>query len=90
MSGNPLSDAETSPRDRILVGDCVEVMNALPAASVDVVFADPPYNLQLAGDLLRPNNTKVDGVDDEWDRFDSFGAYDGFTRNWLEAARRVL
>ncbi|MBM3733942.1 MAG: site-specific DNA-methyltransferase [Acidimicrobiia bacterium] len=76
--------------NRIIVGDCVEVMSALPEACVDMVFADPPYNLQLGGDLLRPNNSRVDGVDDAWDSFDDFAAYDRFTRDWLEAARRVL
>lgn len=76
--------------DRVLVGDCVELMQAMPEACVDMVFADPPYNLQLDGALLRPNNTKVDGVDDDWDRFDGFADYDAFTRAWLEAARRVL
>ncbi|MEQ9814127.1 MAG: site-specific DNA-methyltransferase [Azospirillaceae bacterium] len=65
-------------------------MNALPEGSVDCVFADPPYNLQLGGELYRPNNTRVDGVDDAWDRFDDFSAYDAFTRDWLSAARRVL
>jgi len=76
--------------DRIYQGDCVEVLDSLPAASVDVVFADPPYNLQLGGDLLRPNNSRVDGVDDAWDRFQGFADYDGFTRAWLSACRRVL
>jgi modification methylase len=74
----------------ILAGDCVEAMNALPEASVDLIFADPPYNLQLRGDLHRPDNSKVDAVDDEWDRFASFAAYDDFSRAWLAAARRLL
>ncbi|MBF0306234.1 MAG: site-specific DNA-methyltransferase [Alphaproteobacteria bacterium] len=78
------------PINTILEGDCVARMNALPEKSVDLVFADPPYNLQLGGELLRPNNSRVDGVDDEWDRFTDFAAYDGFTRDWLAAARRVL
>ncbi len=78
------------PLDRILEGDCVEVMNALPAGSVDVVFADPPYNLQLQGGLTRPDQSAVDGVAEDWDRFDSLKAYDDFTRAWLKAARRVL
>ncbi|MBC7906498.1 MAG: site-specific DNA-methyltransferase, partial [Rhodospirillaceae bacterium] len=78
------------PIDTILAGDCIAQLEALPARSVDLVFADPPYNLQLGGDLLRPNNSKVDGVDDDWDHFDSFGDYDTFTRRWLAAARRVL
>jgi modification methylase len=76
--------------DRIIVDDCVEAMNALPEKSVDLVFADPPYNLQLGGDLHRPDNSKVDAVDDDWDRFASFEDYDRFTRGWMTAARRVL
>jgi modification methylase len=76
--------------DRIIIGDCIEQMNALPEKSVDLVFADPPYNLQLGGDLLRPDNSKVDAVDDHWDQFASFEAYDTFTVAWLTAARRVL
>ena len=76
------------PRNRIIVGDCVEEMAKLPAASVDVVFADPPYNLQLSGELHRPNNTVVDGVDEGWDRFADFAAYDDFTRAWLPSAIR--
>ena len=76
--------------DRMLVGDCIEVMATLPAASVDAVFADPPYNLQLEGELRRPDNSRVDGVDDAWDRFDDLEAYDRFTRAWLAAARRLL
>ncbi|MGX5735570.1 DNA methyltransferase [Bosea thiooxidans] len=78
------------PLDQVLVGDCVAAMNALPPASVDLVFADPPYNLQLGGDLRRPDDSLVDAVDDDWDRFASFADYDAFTRAWLEAARRVL
>ena len=76
--------------DVIRVGDCVRLMDQLPEGSVDLVFADPPYNLQLAGELLRPNNTKVDGVDEAWDRFGSFQDYDDFTRAWLSGARRAL
>jgi modification methylase len=76
--------------DRIVHGDCIEEMARLAEASVDLVFADPPYNLQLAGDLHRPNNTRVDGVDEAWDRFEDFAAYDAFTRAWLAGARRVL
>jgi len=76
--------------NQILVGDCVALMKTLPEESVDMVFADPPYNLQLGGDLLRPNNTVVDGVDDAWDRFDDLGAYDAFSRAWLAEARRLL
>ncbi|MGR3455465.1 DNA methyltransferase [Pseudooceanicola sp.] len=78
------------PLDSILAGDCVEAMNALPENSVDLIFADPPYNLQLRGDLHRPDNSRVDAVDDHWDQFASFQAYDQFTRAWLAAARRVL
>ena len=77
-------------RNKIVLGNCIEVMNALPEKSVDLIFADPPYNLQLKGELHRPNNSKVDAVTDAWDRFDSFEAYDRFTRDWLKAARRVL
>ena len=76
--------------DRILQGDCLEQLALLPDASVDLVFADPPYNLQLAGDLLRPNNSVVDGVDDAWDQFSSFADYDRFTRAWLAECRRIL
>jgi modification methylase len=74
----------------VLVGDCIELMDAMPAASVDLVFADPPYNLQLGGELLRPNNSRVDGVEEAWDCFAGFADYDRFTRAWLEAARRLL
>jgi modification methylase len=76
--------------NRILVGDCVELMHSLPARSADVVFADPPYNLQLNGDLMRPDHSRVDGVDEAWDRFDDFATYDRFTRDWLAACRHVL
>ncbi|KQZ12869.1 modification methylase [Mesorhizobium sp. Root554] len=76
--------------DTILKGDCVAALERLPANSVDVIFADPPYNLQLAGDLHRPDQSRVDAVDDDWDQFESFEAYDAFTRAWLLAARRVL
>jgi len=83
-------DAAELPLGRILAGDCIEAMKRLPAASVDLVFADPPYNLQLGGDLNRPDGSHVDAVTDHWDRFDSFKAYDEFTRGWLAEARRVL
>lgn len=76
--------------DHIYQGDCVEVLSSLPEKSVDLIFADPPYNLQLRGDLWRPNMTLVDAVDDEWDQFSSFSEYDKFTREWLTACRRVL
>ncbi len=74
----------------IIIGDCVEVLGQMKPDSVDLVFADPPYNLQLSGELKRPNNTRVDGVDDAWDQFADFAAYDAFTRSWLEACRRIL
>ena len=78
------------PLNQIIAGDCIEVMRSLPEGSVDLIFADPPYNLQLRGDLHRPDNSKVDAVDDHWDQFDSFKAYDQFTKDWLAAARRLL
>ena len=76
--------------NRVLVGDCLEELRKLPAESVDLVFADPPYNLQLERDLLRPNNTVVDGVHDDWDKFSSFETYDRFSRAWLTECRRIL
>ena len=82
--------AQALPLNTILDGDCIEVMNGLPANSVDLIFADPPYNLQLRGDLHRPDNSQVDAVDDHWDQFASFEAYDRFTQDWLKAARRLL
>jgi modification methylase len=75
---------------RVLIGDCVAEMAKLPAQSVDLVFADPPYNLQLQGDLKRPDDSRVDAVDDAWDKFASFSAYDDFTSAWLAACRRVM
>src|SRR6267378_5789210 len=74
----------------MLIGDCVAEMAKLPAESVDLVFADPPYNLQLQGDLKRPDDSRVDAVDDDWDKFSSFVAYDDFTRDWLIECRRVM
>jgi modification methylase len=79
-----------SPVNSIMRGDCLAELAKLPPASVDLVFADPPYNLQLAGDLMRPNNTRVDGVDDAWDKFHDFAAYDTFCRAWLTECRRIL
>ncbi len=76
--------------DTVLPGDCIEVLATLPEKSVDLIFADPPYNLQLRNELYRPNMTKVDAVDEAWDRFASFIEYDAFTRAWLSACRRVL
>ena len=78
------------PVDEILAGECVEAMKSLPDESVDLVFADPPYNLQLGGDLHRPDNSKVDAVDNDWDQIGGFDDYDLFTWQWLEQARRVL
>ncbi len=78
------------PLNQILHGDTIDMLNTLPENSVDLIFADPPYNLQLQGDLWRPNMTKVDAVDDDWDKFSSFEQYDEFSRQWLAAARRVL
>ncbi len=100
-TGSPLSSLASSKEpaplvearpflDRIFVGDCVAELEKLPAKSVDLVFADPPYNLQLAGALHRPDQSLVDAVDDAWDQFESFEAYDAFTRAWLLAVRRVL
>jgi modification methylase len=86
----PRSTFRTSEGAQILVGDCVAQMASLPADSVDLVFADPPYNLQLRSDLKRPDDSRVDGVDDDWDRFSSFKDYDDFTRAWLSACRRVM
>ena len=82
--------APALPLGTILRGDCIASMRALPDASIDMVFADPPYNLQLGGDLNRPDGSHVDAVTDAWDKFDSFAAYDGFTRAWLAEARRIL
>jgi modification methylase len=85
-----LGKESAAPRDVILTGDCVAEMTRLPRASVDLVFADPPYNLQLEGALSRPDQSVVDGVDDSWDKFADFAEYDAFTRNWLSAARRLM
>jgi len=78
------------PFDEILQGDCIAEMASLPDKSVDMIFADPPYNLQLGGELFRPEGGKVDACDDDWDKFDSLSAYDHFTRQWLAEARRIL
>ena len=85
-----MTGGQALPVGQVIEGDCVEAMERLPAGSVDMVFADPPYNLQLGGELLRPNNSRVDGVEEPWDKFADFTAYDGFTRAWLTAARRAL
>ena len=86
----PRVSFESVATNRILVGDCIAEMAKLPEESVDLVFADPPYNLQLQGDLKRPDDSRVDAVDDDWDKFSSFVAYDDFTRAWLIACRRVM
>jgi modification methylase len=90
MTTTTVKKAASLPLNQILAGDCVEMMRSLPEASIDLIFADPPYNLQLRGDLHRPDNSKVDAVDDAWDQFASFETYDKFTREWLAAARRLL
>ena len=86
----PRAPFQATASGRIIVGDCVAQMAALPAASIDLVFADPPYNLQLKGDLKRPDDSRVNAVDDDWDKFASFAEYDAFTRAWLAACRRLL
>ncbi|GAK33584.1 modification methylase BabI [alpha proteobacterium Q-1] len=96
LSSNENAGAQASPKmahvplDSILKGDCIEQMRALPDASVDMIFADPPYNLQLKDNLQRPDQSLVAGVDDQWDKFDNFAAYDSFTRAWLFEAQRLL
>ena len=95
MTNKPVKKGAPAPSldavlNTIQSGDCIDVMNSLPESSVDLIFADPPYNLQLKGELHRPDNSKVDAVDDHWDQFDSFAVYDRFTRDWLSAARRIL
>jgi len=86
----PLPETLAAPVDQILVGDCIDSLRSLPEASVDLVFADPPYNLQLEGGLTRPDQSEVDAVDDDWDKFASFADYDRFTRDWLAAAHRAM
>src|SRR6201987_4260551 len=86
----PRTNFESLEDHRIIGGDCVAEMSKLPAGSVDLVFADPPYNLQLKGELKRPDESHVDAVDDDWDKFSSFAAYDDFTRAWLIACRRLM
>lgn len=82
--------SKSMPINEIIQGNCIEVLKSLPAKSIDLIFADPPYNLQLRNELLRPNQTLVDGVNDKWDQFEDFSQYDNFTRNWLSECRRVL
>ena len=76
--------------NKIIFGDCIEKLKELPDNSVDLIFADPPYNMQLQGDLWRPNQTKVDGVDDDWDKYESFEHYDKFSTEWLKECKRIL
>jgi modification methylase len=83
-------EAPDLPLGQIIQDDCVAAMARLPAGSIDMIFADPPYNLQLGGDLFRPEGGRVDAVDDDWDKFDTFASYDAFTRAWLAEARRIL
>src|SRR6201998_3416195 len=86
----PRTKFENAPSRLVGIGDCVAEMSKLQAGSVDLVFADPPYNLQLKGDLKRPDESHVDAVNDDWDKFDSFSSYDDFTRAWLLACRRIM
>ncbi len=83
-------EVENIPLNEIIQGNCIEILKTLPEKSIDLIFADPPYNLQLQNELLRPNQTIVDGVNDEWDQFDDFADYDKFSEQWLSACRRVL
>ncbi len=89
MNASP-SSSRSLPANSIILGDCLDALSGLPDASADLVFADPPYNLQLERELLRPNNTRVDGVHQDWDKFSSFSTYDAFSRTWLAEARRIL
>lgn len=86
----PVSEPISLPLDEVLVGDCIASLERLPPESVDVIFADPPYNLQLESALVRPDHSLVDAVDDDWDKFASFAEYDAFTRAWLTACQRVM
>jgi len=88
--GTRLDLVRELPLDQVMLGDCVPLMGMLPPASVHCIFADPPYNLQLRGELRRPDDSLVDAVDEDWDRFTDFAAYDAFTRDWLGECRRVL
>jgi site-specific DNA-methyltransferase (adenine-specific)/modification methylase len=85
-----VAEKQRLPLDEIIHGNCIEILSTLPEKSVDLIFADPPYNLQLQNELIRPNQTLVDAVNDEWDKFTDLEAYDEFTRAWLAACRRVL
>ena len=86
----PAAEPDSLPVNEVLPGDCVQIMDQLPDRSVDLIFADPPYNLQLENTLSRPDQSVVDAVDDDWDKFSSFAEYDSFSKSWLGAARRIL
>lgn len=90
MVSSKSAKSKNLPLNQIIEGDCVEVMRSLPEQSVDMIFADPPYNLQLQGELYRPDMSKVDAVDEDWDKFESLQDYDEFTRKWLSASKRLL
>ena len=90
LARNAVPDTRVLPLDQIVRGDCIAAMRAMPDKSVDMIFADPPYNLQLGGELFRPDGSHVDAVTDDWDKFDTFAAYDAFTRAWLAEAHRIL
>ena len=90
LSASIPAEARSLPKNQILIGDCISELRQLPAGSADLVFADPPYNLQLEGALSRPDQSVVDAVDDDWDKFASFADYDRFTRDWLTEARRLM
>jgi len=90
IPGDPPGDSTGELLGEVLCGDCIELMARLPESSVDLIFADPPYNLQLGGELHRPDQSRVAGVVEAWDKFADFAAYDRFTRDWLSAARRLL
>jgi modification methylase len=90
MQNKPACPHPDLPLDQVLQGNCIHILQGLPEESVDLVFADPPYNLQLSQELRRPDRSRVNGVDDRWDQFADFAAYDDFTRAWLAACRRVL
>ncbi len=76
--------------NKIIQGDCVKVLKKFPENCIDLIFADPPYNLQLSKELLRPDYSTVNAVNDHWDKFDSFKDYDQFTKNWITECKRVL
>jgi len=90
MSKEILNQKHNLPLNKIIKGDCIESMRSLPNDSIDVIFADPPYNLQLKNDLSRPDSSKVNGVTEDWDRFKSFEEYDKFTKDWISEAQRIL